>query len=136
MLHDVVSTKRLFGMVIDNLRNATKTMIAQSPSPIQFKRKTIVSDGYGSEQTIEATIPAQTIRIYEIGNTGSDTLMEEGRIPSHIVGIVAEYNASILKGDKFSYQGETFSVLFSRPCDHKGQIYKLSGRAQAVVDAL
>ena len=120
-------------MAIDRLRNATVSIIARSPTIIQFKRMVVTEDIYGNQKTVQALIPAQTIRVYEIGNSGSDTLMEEGKIPSHIVGIVGGHGASILKEDLFEYQNETFRVLFSRPCDYKGEIYKISARAQAVV---
>jgi hypothetical protein len=120
-------------------RKATAVIIATKPASLTLNRTISGDDGSGGVlPEKKVSLPTQTICVYEVSNSQSDELMEQGSIPSHIVGILGAHDADIKKGDRFAFQGGSYEVQYARPTglggDGKDCIFKISGRAKEITE--
>jgi hypothetical protein len=121
--------------IVSESRTAIAEIIDINPAMIVLYRDVIVED-------VSTTIhlDPQKMKISEINNSQTDTIMEQGVIPTHIVGITAFHDTDIIDGDRFTYLGRNYSVIFVRQSSFGGQseddVYKKSGRAKEINEAI
>ncbi|MEL3899320.1 MAG: phage head closure protein [Treponema phagedenis] len=119
---------------ISALRKDTEAIIAINPYDVEITRREETEDGYGNIKKIDTVLPKQRMRIAELSHNETERLKQEGVFKNHGVNITALHDADIKKGDKFTFLGNRYKVVFMRAITiggyEKENGYKLSGHAE------
>ena len=118
------------------LREDTEAIIAINPVDIIFIRSESTQDQWGNITRKERALVPQKVRIAEISHAESERLALSGMMKTHVVNITARYDGDIEKGDVFTFQGNTYRVLFIHDMSVGGMVYKKSGRAEQVMEGV
>ena len=120
------------------LREDTEAIIAVNPAEIVFIRNASVQDQWGNITRKERVLEPQRVRIAEISHAESELLTLTGEAKNHVVNITARYDGDIEKGDVFTFQGNTYRVLFMRELTiggiGKNHAVRKSGRAEQLIE--
>lgn len=92
-----------------------KKLINANPANITIKRKIKIDDGYGGSIVEEKEIN-ETVTFYE-RKARREVVTDYGTtyVGINITKILALFNADIIEGDTFTYEGKTYKVLFAKP---------------------
>ena len=105
-------------------RRHVERQIARNPSSIVIQRTQEVNDGAGGSYRETVELPAQTVRIFMSTFAGTDAKDKGGvggQIQTQRWGLLAIWDADIVKGDVFTHQGRRFSVRAVSPASTGGQ---------------
>lgn len=94
-------------------RRNVERQIARNPSSIAIKRSQEVDDGAGGSYRETAELPAQTVRIFMstfAGTDAKDSTGLGGHIQTQRWGLLAMWDADVVKGDVFTHLGRQFRV--------------------------
>ncbi len=96
-------------------RRYIEKLIASNPATITITRTTKTDDGYGGSDEQEKTLCPQTVTIYnqkarrEIANDSGITV---AYALSSVEKLLATSSADIAEGDRFTFAGRKYQVLF------------------------
>lgn len=105
-------------------RRNVERQIARNPSSIVIQRTQEVSDGAGGSYCETVELSTQTVRIFMSTFAGTDAKDKGGvggQIQTQRWGLLAIWDADIVKGDVFTHQGRRFSVRALSPASTGGQ---------------
>lgn len=120
------------------LREDTEAIIAVNPVEIVFIRNESVQDQWGNITRKERVLEPQRVRIAEISHSEAEKLALSGISHTHVVNITARHDGDVEKGDVFTFQSNTYRVLFMHDMSIGGvdaeHVYKKSGRAEQLIE--
>jgi len=105
-------------------RRNVERQIARNPSSIAIKRMREVDDGAGGSYRETVELPAQIMRIFMstlAGTDAKDSTGSGGHIQTQRWGLLAMWDADIIRGDTFTHQGRQFRVRAISPASTGGQ---------------
>lgn len=99
--------------LVKNRRELTHKAIQLNPTFIVLKRRVRVPDGAGGYRLgPEQSLPAQTFRLYISSNRGSREIAQEGgQMQVNELGLLAEHDADVAKGDKFQFDDRNYEIV-------------------------
>lgn len=120
--------------LVEVRRELTKRSIDQNPASIALTRTSQTPDGAGGFIESSTTLPAQTFRIFLSSMRGSREVESEGgERQINQSGLLAEHDADIQRGDRFTMNGRDYKVEKVDPIGLVGQVVSMQAALEEVV---
>lgn len=103
-------------------RRHTEQSIARNPTTIVITRTQNTDDGAGGSYQETVELPAQTVRIFMSSMQAQTVSKVGGQIQTQSWGLLALWDADIVKGDEFQVDGRRFTVRTVSPASTGGAV--------------
>jgi len=110
-------------------RVITENFISASPVTLSLSRPSLADDGAGGRTTVWNSLPPQIFRM--VLQTGSNVIRSvDGEELRPEFALVGPWNADVNRGDRFTYDGIVYEVIWTHPGNVMPTAYEI--RAEVV----